>query len=124
MRSCALACRTPDRLPKRSISSRRRFSPIPGRSSSALCSVRLLRLGQHATVAAVDRLGHGAEVVRTFDRADVEDTVVLLLELAAVETDHAGDGVASLDVGDVERLDVLDVPVVAEDLPKFLCSDL
>ena len=42
-RSCALACRTPDTLPKRSISRRRRFSPMPGRSSSALCSVRFER---------------------------------------------------------------------------------
>src|SRR5260221_7082025 len=83
-----------------------------------------LPLLHQAAVAAVHRLGHGAEVVRADDALDVEDAVLVLVELPAVEDHHPGHRVGALDVRDVERLDLLDLPVVPESLPKFLCSDL
>src|SRR5204863_2146114 len=84
-----------------------------------------LRLIDQASIPPIDRLGHGSEVVRADDRADVEDAILVLVELPAVENDHSGDRVAALNVRNVERLDLLDVAIlIAEDLREPRGGDL
>src|SRR5207237_7817584 len=63
-------------------------------------------------------------IVRADDRPDVEDAVLALVELPAIEHDHARDGIAALDVRDVERLDALDLALEAEDRRESLTCDL
>ena len=65
-----------------------------------------------------------AKVVGAGDTLDVEDPVLILIELPAIENDHSGHRVGALDVRDIERFNPLDVAFVSEDLPKFLCSNL
>src|SRR6266540_7571082 len=73
-----------------------------------------LLLPQQSSIPPIDRLGHRAKVIRADHGLDVEDAVLLLVELPAVENDHAGDRITSLNVRDVERLDALDLAAVTE----------
>ncbi len=79
---------------------------------------------EQPSITPIDRLGHRAKIVRAGDAADVEHPVLVFVELPAIEYHHPGDGVAALNVGDVERFDAIHLAGVPKKLCKSGGSDL
>jgi hypothetical protein len=61
-------------------------------------------LVKQATIAAVDDLTHGGEIVYAEDGHDFEFAIELLVHFAVFPHDEGCDGFRALDVGDVEAL--------------------